>query len=66
MQSTLIRFISSKFVESYLQGELYLSSLSSFWDISQGKVPYGKNLLLTRWRKSLITHRRIARIFLKE
>lgn len=44
MQSTLIRFISSKFVDSYLQGELYLSSLSSFWDISKGKIPYGKRL----------------------
>ncbi len=44
MQSTLIRFTSSKFVESYLRGELYLSSLSSFWDISQGKILYGKKL----------------------
>lgn len=44
MQSTLIRFTSSEFADSYLRGELYLSSLSSFWDISQGKIPYGKNL----------------------
>ena len=44
MRSTLIRFTSSRFVESYLRGELYLSSLSSFWDISQGKIPYESNL----------------------
>ena len=44
MQSTLIRFTSSRFVDSYLRGELYLSSLSTFWDISQGKIPYESNL----------------------
>lgn len=41
MQSTLIRFTSSKFVETYLCGKLYLLS---FWDISQGKIPYENNL----------------------
>lgn len=41
MQSTWIRFTSSKFVETYLCGKLYLSS---FWDISQGKISYENNL----------------------
>ena len=44
MQSTLIRFTSSKYVDSYLRGDLYLSSLSTFWDFSKGRVPYKNNL----------------------
>ena len=44
MQSTLIRFTSNRYADSYLRGELYLSSLSTFWDISQGKIPYENNL----------------------
>lgn len=38
-QSTLIRFTSSDHVDSYLSGDLYLSSLSSFWDFMKGKIP---------------------------
>lgn len=44
MQSTLIRYTSKRFAESYLRGELYLSSLSAFWDISQGKIQRDNNL----------------------
>lgn len=42
MQSTLIRFTSSSFVDSYLQGNLYLSSMSSFWDYTLGKIRTNK------------------------
>ena len=41
MQSTLIRFIDSQYADSYLRGELYLSSLSKFWNYMEGKVPCG-------------------------
>lgn len=42
MHSTIIRFTSSEYVDSYKKGELYLSSLSSFWNIRKGKIQYGK------------------------
>lgn len=35
MQSTLIRFTDSIFADSYRTGDLYLSSLSSFWDFTK-------------------------------
>lgn len=38
MQNTLIRFTSSEYVDSYLKGDLYLSSLSSFWDFTKGLI----------------------------
>lgn len=44
MHSTLIRFTDRKFADSYRRGELYLSSLSKFWDFSEGKIHFGKNL----------------------
>ncbi len=44
MQSTLIRFTDKKYVDSYLKGDLYLSSLSRFWDFTEGKIPFGKKL----------------------
>ena len=44
MQSTLIRFTSSKFVDSYLRGDLYLSSLSAFWDFTKGRIQYKNSL----------------------
>ncbi|ORU01405.1 hypothetical protein D081_0224 [Anaerovibrio sp. JC8] len=44
MQSTLIRFTDSKYMDSYLKGELYLSSLSTFWDISKNKIPYFQHM----------------------
>lgn len=37
-QSTLIRFTSSEYADSYLTGELYLSSLWKFWDFTKGKI----------------------------
>lgn len=45
MQSTLIRFIDSKYADSYLKGELYLSSLSKFWDYTKDKTPYNSKLM---------------------
>lgn len=38
MGSILIRYTDSQYVDSYLKGELYMSSLSSFWDISKNKI----------------------------
>ena len=40
MQSTLIRYTDKKYADSILKGDLYLSSLSSFWDLQKGKVCY--------------------------
>lgn len=40
MQSTLIRYTSRKYADSILNGDLYLSSLSSFWDMKKGKIRY--------------------------
>lgn len=44
MHSTLIRFTDRKFADSYRRGELYLSSLSKYWDFSEGKIRFGTNL----------------------
>ena len=41
MHNTLIRFIESKYADSYLRGDLYLSSLSKYWNYMEGKVSYG-------------------------
>ena len=38
----LIRYTSSKYKEDYLNGNLYLSSLSSFWDVKKGKIDLNK------------------------
>ena len=38
MQSTLIRYTNHEYVDSILKGELYLSSLSTFWDFMKGKI----------------------------
>lgn len=40
MLSTLIRYTSQEYADSILKGDLYLSSLSSFWDLKKGKVSY--------------------------
>ena len=40
MKSTLIRFTNSKFLDSYRSGDLYLSSLSAFWDFTDGTLPF--------------------------
>ena len=40
MNSTLIRFTSSEYAESYITGNLYLSSLWTFWDFTDGKLRY--------------------------
>lgn len=40
MKSTLIRFTSSEYAESYRTGNLYLSSLWTFWDFTDGKLRY--------------------------
>lgn len=40
MQSTLIRYTSSEYADSILKGDLYLSSLSTFWDLKKGKILY--------------------------
>lgn len=45
MQSTLIRFTDSKFADSYRTGDLYLSSISSFWDLTKGRLPYDPELV---------------------
>lgn len=37
-ESTLIRFTSKKYADSYRSGDLYLSSLSSFWNIAEGRI----------------------------
>ena len=42
MSSILIRFTDHKYIESYKTGNLFLSSLSSFWDLKKGKIPYEK------------------------
>ncbi len=44
MHSTLIRFTDKKYVDSYLKGELYLSSLSAFWDLTKDKIPYSNSM----------------------
>ena len=54
MQSTLIRFIDSKYADSYLRGELYLSSLSKFWNYMEGKVPCGVDVTDTEAVSTLI------------
>ena len=36
MRSVLVRYIDSRHIDSYKTGELYLSSLSSFWDLRAG------------------------------
>ena len=38
MRSTLIRYTSKKYADSILRGDLYLSSLSTFWDFRKGKI----------------------------
>lgn len=38
MLSTLIRYTSSKYADSILKGDLYLPSLSAFWDLRKGKI----------------------------
>ena len=45
MQSTLIRFTDSKFADSYRTGDLYLSSISSFWDLTKDTLPYDPELV---------------------
>lgn len=40
MKSTLIRYISSEHADSYRTGNLYLSSLWTFWDFIDGKYRY--------------------------
>lgn len=45
MQSTLIRFTDSKFADSYRIGDLYLSSISSFWDLTKDTLPYDPELV---------------------
>lgn len=40
LKSTLIRFTSSKNLDSYRTGDLYLSSLSKFWDFTDGTLPF--------------------------
>lgn len=42
MKCTLIRFTDSKYVESYKDGDLWLSSLSSFWDLRKGRIDLDK------------------------
>jgi hypothetical protein len=44
MRSILVRFTSSKYVDSYIAGDLYLSSLSHFWTLSDGKDGIAKQL----------------------
>lgn len=38
MGSILIHYTDSQYVDSYLKGELYMSSLYSYWDISKNKI----------------------------
>lgn len=45
MQSTLIRFTDSKFADSYRTGDLYLSSISIFWDLTKDTLPYAPELV---------------------
>ena len=40
LKSTLIRFTSSKFLDSYRTGDLYLSSLSAFWDYTDATLSF--------------------------
>lgn len=60
MQSTLIRFTKERYAKQFLSGELYMSSLATFWDVQNGfedqndfcegvvaAVPKNKLLLLT-------------------
>lgn len=53
MQSTLIRFTSSEYIDSYLSGNLYLSSLSAFWDLREGRIPYGMAVTEERIRAAI-------------
>lgn len=38
MGAVLLRFTDEKYIDSYLQGKLSFSALSSFWDISNRKA----------------------------
>lgn len=40
MEHTLIRFTSSKYIKSYLKGDLWLSSLNDYWNIFKGKISH--------------------------
>lgn len=40
MNHILIRFTSSKWIDSVLAGDLFCSSLSLFWDFTKGKINY--------------------------
>lgn len=40
MKSVLIRYTSRKYAKPYLDGNISLSSLSSYWDIYKGKINY--------------------------
>ena len=53
MHSTLIRYTSSKYVDSYLSGNLYLSSLSSFWDFMAGKIVHDEPITEEKVRDML-------------
>lgn len=40
LKSTLIKFTSNEYADSYKTGNLYLSSLSTFWDFAAGTIRY--------------------------
>ena len=40
MRSILIRYTDSKYADFYRNGDLYMSSLSTFWDFKKGRVRY--------------------------
>ncbi len=40
MNNMLIRYTNSKYADDYMNGDLYMSSLSKFWDLERGRINY--------------------------